>query len=197
MKPVAIGILLALSVSFAAPLNVGAAAPIGKSQARCNSRVSGQLEGQVSDIQRHPPSDADLDKGFATLDRLIADLAQEDGVLEATCTTQDLVGLRGDIRSSEALAYLLESDLALRKFAMTCPAARDKYASGYVAAAWLSVQRAIPDVGTPEPTLETLTSQVRSRAQGVGLTLVPLSDASEYWVHQVQDVGRRAASACP
>ena len=196
MKRFAIGMVLALSVSFAAPFNATAAAPIGKSLARCNSRVSGQLEGQVEAAQRHPPSDADIDRGFVSLDHLIYDLAQEDGVLEATCTTQDLAGLRSDIRSSEALAYLLQSDLALRKFAIKCPAARDKYASGYVAEAWLAVQRTIPDTGTPPPSVATLTSEVRSRAEGVGLTLVPLNDASAYWVRQIQDAGRQAASSC-
>ncbi len=197
MKRLAIGLIVAIVAALVAPAHASADAPTGKSQARCNNRIAGQLEGQVNEFQRHPPSDAELDKGMASLERLIADLAQEDGVLEATCTSQDLTGLRTDIRTSEAVAYLLQSDLARRKFATKCPAARDKFASGYVAAAWLAVQRIIPETGSPPPSMSGVTSQVASKAMAVNLSLPPLADASAYWVRQVQDAGRQAAGACP
>ncbi len=172
------------------------AAPIVVAQERCNDRTAGELEAQVADLRKHPAGDADINAGFATLQRVIGELEQEDGVLEATCATRNLNDLRGDIRSSIALAYLLESDLAMRKFAK-CPHGAQGVSAGFVASAWFELQRATPENGSPPASATSLTDEVKSRAARANLTLTALSDASSYWVHQVQDAGKQAATSCP
>lgn len=191
---VLVSIVAVLAIVAGSPAH--AAAPIVVAQERCNDRTAGELEAQVAYLRKHPPGDSDLNAGFAALQRLIGELAQEDGVLEATCATQNLNDLRGELRASEALAYLLEADLAMRKFAK-CPHAAEGVSGGFVAEAWLELQRATPENGAPPASATALLGEAKRRAARANLTLPALSDASSYWVHQVQEAGKQTVATCP
>ena len=194
LKRLALGLIVTWCVGFFCTSHFAAAAQETTTTGRCNDRVAGALEAQVTNWERHPPADRGIDAAFVSLQWLIADLSQEDEVLAAMCSSKDLAGLRTSIRSSEALAYLLQSDLAKRKYA-TCPDAQNKVAAGYIASAWLALERSIPEDATPDPDNE-MAGKVRERANGAGLKLVPLEQASNYWVGQVQAAAQKALAGC-
>ncbi len=176
---------------------VAAGAQPGES-ARCNGRASGELESRVQVLEAHPPADTGVDSQFVQLSGILGDEAVEDNILHAACTREtDLMPLIADLRASEALAYLAESDLTRREFTKSCPTALEPVTAGFIAAAWRELVLASPDSGPTPRSITDLVPQVTARAAAVHLTLPSFADASNYWMTTVQQAGQRAASACP
>lgn len=173
------------------------AATLVAAESRCNNIVATQLQDQVRGFDGHRAADADLATRLSALQDVITQASAEQDILSHVCPAADLPPLASELLAVQGWAYLLQAGVVHREFESSCSGSADAVSAGFLAAAWLRVERSIPEGATAPPLSSRVAAMIQKQASAVALTLPAASETSDYWVKTVQDQGRTAAAACP
>lgn len=197
-RSLALATLALLSCSALASAAPRSEAIVVAYASRCNAMVVNEAESQIRTYASHPPATAERDRRLAALQALIEQLQNEGQILGSTCASDESrAPIEAQLRAAIAWASVQQADLAVDKFAVSCPAAQRPVEAGFLAAAWLELAKATPDSGPAPKSVTDVVPMVQSRAAEAKLTLPTVAETSAYWRDQVQAKGKEALADCP
>jgi hypothetical protein len=191
-------IIAAALAGMIAPLRT--TTPAAAAANRCNSQTVDDAYARVRDYSRRGTGGSTTQQvqRFASVAGVLATLRDEREILDSVCTSDaSRAPLFAEIAATTAWALTLEAALAA-KLNASCPAAAQALPTMMLSDAWLAMARVVNDSGGTVPALfGNVIAQVQAGAQGVGLTLPPWADTSQYWRDQVHTKARAEAATCP
>ncbi|MGH7737223.1 MAG: hypothetical protein ACREMP_05080 [Candidatus Tyrphobacter sp.] len=186
--------VLALSLAAGAAASSGSAAPllVAAVNSRCNGDVSGTLERHLrtASHERFGDSINALNGRQQELESLLQQAQIESNILNNVCLETELTPIQDQLVGVIAWGYVLESDIASKRYALLhCARTAAKAPSALVASAWYAIATTLQpsnpsDPSTapsPAPLVREVIPMVRSHAAALRFTLPAPIDATEYW----------------
>jgi hypothetical protein len=189
-------LLILASPGIQTPARAGALVALD----RCNDRMVNDYATQVRDYDAHPArsNPTDLEKRFNDIDQLLADLNQEQGILDNVCSSDAQKSpMFTQIGATAAWGLALESDIAT-KLGLPCPAGAKAFSEALLAQAWLDLASIVNEnSGTVPADVARTAPKIQTRAAALGLTLPAYPQTSGYWRDTIAAQTKTAVQACP
>jgi hypothetical protein len=201
MSRLSLAVAVALTVALQGlPATASGVSPALVAISRCNGQTIDEASGRVRDFDRHPPGKGleQLTQRYGALVDVMAVLGEERSILASVCSSDaQRDAFFNQIAATLASALLLEADVAARLNA-SCPAAATALPTMMIADAWLTLANVINlGNGVVPAVFNDVIPKVRTHADGVGLSLPPWSETSQYWRDQIHTKEKAAIATCP
>lgn len=186
--------LMILVVAVAAVCVAGGRADAAS---RCNLRTIGDLEATVTRIEANTKASIPLRE--AALNRQLGLLAQERQILALACTEKDGPAVLGHADVVAAQIAAENAQYMLDDLGAKCGDGALAVAAGFVAQGWSALgqtRRTLLYDAAPEPGRDQAAARLRALAATTKITLPEVTEATDYWVQQIQASGQTSFEAC-